>query len=427
MKKTATFLFGFLFPFFLAAQPTVVPLGHFDKVHLGMTAAAVEQAYQCKVVKRGRFGGLIAHADQYNIETSYVTINLAEKGKVYQLKDLEFPTMHLEFINHILVEIKFIAPVKYIESEKKADALIEAIKWRYPHEYKEYKKYNPPSHESNNFTRSVTFSAQKFIKQRLGSEAQWNVHFKNIPSSEANQLRFSYAIKAPRKIKKPYYGGNIVLTMRYNNEIKYWKLFAELSKKCDASGLKTIYSFRGKNMGTSWEAFKKTYGNSLVAHDPQKLLQPKLASYVKVYTLRDENLSLLHHNLKGVYYIFYENKLQYMKIVFDTILPQKEFNTFRSDIKTVFGKPSHEMDTGFSETNYWSNEYVVKNFGKPYYASLREQLGEIPPHHFVGFNLYQTNLSKDQPTTISIFLGGLFTRIMDRYKEEHKNNLQKEF
>ncbi|MGQ8335907.1 hypothetical protein ACUNWD_05100 [Sunxiuqinia sp. A32] len=429
MKTTISILFSLLFPLLLIAQNKAKTplLGYYDKVYLGMTAGEVEQAYNCKVEKTE--SGIIFNASKYNIETSFVKINLEEIGKVYKLGELLFPEMHLEFINKILVQIKFIANEEYLKDEEEAKKIVNYnLKGRYAGQYKGCKEYAPPSNVSNDFTRSVNFSAQEFISQMLGSEAQWNVHFKDVPSNEANLLRFSYAIKAPRKIKKPYYGGKITLQMRYNDEINYWKLFVEIMKKSHVAELKPINTFRNKNLGMSLVAFKETYASILVPQESQKVLNQKYAPYVEIYTLSDENLSLLDQKLEGIYYIFYEDKLQQIRILFDKILPQEEFNALAADIKTVFGKPSFEDDNiGLSATHFWSDDHIIKNFGEAYYASLREKLGEIPEHHFAMFNLFQTNSNKDIPTTISILLSGFYTKLDNKDKQDNKKTLQNDF
>lgn len=437
MKRSTSIILSFLFPLLVLAQSktTVIPLGHYDKVHLGMTVGEVEKAYNCEVVKRGPVGGIISHSDKFNIETSHVTINLAEIGREYKLKELVFPEMHLEFINKILVEIKFTANEEYLKDEEKATEIVNHLKWKYSGEYKGYKEYSPPSNVSNSFSRSINLSSQKFITQRLGSEAKWNVHFKEVPSTKANLLRFSYAIKAPRKIKKPYYGGKITLKMRYNAEIYYWKLFVELMNKSQAAGLKPTNTFRNKNLGTSLVAFKETYANTIVPHDPRKNalfgnLTPKFAPYVTVYTLSDEKLTLLNHGLAGVYYIFYEDKLQGIKIVFDSILQQQEYNKLRENIKTVFGKPSidwgPETDGKRAETLFWSDSYIKQNFGEDYFTSLEEKFVEISQDQLADLALRYTNF-RDDPTSIFFRLSRLYSKLDVKAKEDNKETLQSDF
>ncbi|MBN2638361.1 MAG: hypothetical protein JXR65_04670 [Bacteroidales bacterium] len=60
--------------------------------------------------------------------------------------------------------------------------------------------------------------------------------------------------------------------------------------------------------------------------------------------------------------------------IFHLIIGSEEtVKALGSNIKTVFGKPSRESYTGFSETTYGFEDYIIKNFGKTYYESLREK------------------------------------------------------
>ncbi len=434
MKKTFLIILSLLFPFLLVAQSKArVPLGQYDQVHLGMTAAEVEEAYNCKVVKRGPVGGLISHSEKFNIETSHVTIRLDEIDKGYKLKGLEFTEMHLEFINQILMQIKFITSEECLKDEEEAKAIINLLKVVYNNQYKGYKEYAPPSHHVNDFSYSVAFSTEKLVSQKIGKGL--NSWYKEMTSSQGNLLQFSYAIKAPRKVKKPYYGGKITLKMRLNEEINYWKFFVKLMESSQAAGLKPINTFRNKNLGTSLVAFKAAYANTIVPYDPQKNaslggLTSKHAAAIEVYTLSDEQLSLLDHQLEGIYYIFYEDKLQSIWVNFDTMLPMEEFKILRENIKTVFGKPTYEFTGntgGVAEADFWSGDHLKKNFGEDYFTSLEESYGGVPKDYLADMKIGRTNSMRETPTMFRMNLSDFFTKLSDRAKQNTKKTLQSDF
>ncbi len=364
MKKIDSFsryslLFAFLILFSIklnAQNSELTPLGYYDNLYLGMSLSEFKNLYNVDIEEADTYFNYNdwynIHAKEIGIEVNVAELDLAALGKTFTLHNLDYTHVKLFFINSLLVEIYFWADDHFVKEEQSVE-IYEALKTRFKSEYKGIIESRVDTKEEK-YWGSFKLSSKELADGKIADGGNLIL------------IRFRVQNKRNDIITTPE---DNYIKITDKDEIEYWSALAQKQEEVEENGLKSISSFRDIKMGISLDYFKEKYSDDMV---PFKLEDADFVTpdfieesqnYLSIYTLRSDKLSLMGYDLKGIYYFFFEDKLDAIFLPFDESVTADKFNEMKSSLKVVYGDQYYleQIDNENPEkSDIWYKEKELK-------------------------------------------------------------------